>query len=370
MKILIVSLRGPTNADRRGGAQDYIECVASPWLEQDIVVDILCSQETLKGQLLPDTETVRGIKVHRVGSPGKLIVPLIKAVRRICHDYDVIVENIMGFPLLLPQFLPGDIRLIAIKHHFEGMSFLKGQGLLKGSIGIFLESVVQPFCYRSTPFVGVSKKTATEITGKWIRLRAPLEIVPPGIHLNPAELPENRSPTPMVLYYGSIDTGRKKIDHLIEAFRSVLSRVPDAQLVIGGDGPDRQSLEYQARGLPVRFAGFLSETEKHELLTSAWVFASPSLTEGFGITWVEANAYGIPVAGYDLGLDTVNQSCAIMVSKGNVAALAEAITTLLTDPQRRASMADAARSNAARFSWRSSSDKFMNFINKVAAAGH
>jgi glycosyltransferase involved in cell wall biosynthesis len=115
----------------------------------------------------------------------------------------------------------------------------------------------------------------------------------------------------------------------------------------------------------VHFAGFLSEVEKHELLASAWVFASPSLTEGFGITWIEANAYGIPVAGYDLGLDTVNDQCAIMVSKGDVHALAEAITTLLTDRDRLERMAKAARNNAARFSWSGSSEMFMNFINKV-----
>jgi glycosyltransferase involved in cell wall biosynthesis len=367
MRILIVSLRGPTNADRRGGAQDYIESVAAHWIASGNEVEILCSQETVRGELLPAHESKRGITITRVGNPASRIAPLLGKARSICGEYDLVVENIMGFPLLLPQFLPRGTKLIAIKHHFEGVSFLKSQGLLRGAVGLLLESVIQPYCYRNTAFVGVSRKTADEITGKWIGHRAALEIVPPGIDLDPATLAVNRSPTPLVLYFGSIDTGRKKIDHLIDAFRAVLEQVPDAQLVVGGDGPDREQLEARASGLPVRFTGFLTEQEKHALLTSAWVFASPSLTEGFGITWVEANAYGLPVAGYDLGLDTVDERCAIMVAKGDIAALSNAITTLLTDAELRARMAGAARSNAARFSWRNSSEKFLNFANKVAA---
>lgn len=366
MKILFVSLRGPTNADRRGGAQDYIESIGARWVEQGHAVTIACSQEVIHGSSLPGNEQVRGIQVIRTGSPSSRVYPLVKLTRRISPDFDLIIENIMGFPIFLPQFLPSGTPLIAIKHHFEGKAFIKGQGPIKGSVGLALESVFQPLMYRNTPFVGVSIKTANEIRDKWITPLGPLEIVPPGIDLDPDSLPPYRSEKPLVLYFGAIDTGRKRVDHLIEAFRRVIQMVPDAELVIGGDGPDRARLEKEASGLPVRFLGFISEEQKHALLSSAWLFASPSMTEGFGITWVEANAYGLPLVGYDLDLDTVNESCSIMVDRNDIRGLSNAMLQLINDEELRATMSVSARDNARRFSWDTSSHTFMEFAKLIS----
>lgn len=368
MRILIVSLRGPTNENRRGGAQDYVQYVATPWIEQGHNVTVLCSQELVENKLLPDNEIVSGIKIVRVGTPKHRIVPLLRETRQKMASADVVIENLMGFPLFLPIFLKQSKSLIALKHHFEGKSFVTSQGLIKGFIGRFLEEIMQPLIYRNTPFVVVSTKTLEEMNNKWIVPRAEIAIIPPGIA--PLKLSFNieKYIEPTVFYYGALDVGRKKVDHLIEAFRKVIDKVPTARLIIGGQGSDSDMLKKMSKDIPVRFWGFLSEEDKCELLERSWVFSSPSMTEGFGITWVEANAAGLPVVGYDLDLDTVNERCSIMVSKGDVEALATALIHLLTNDIVLQDMSRAAIENAKRFDWETSSQNFMNFINDAADA--
>ena len=172
----------------------------------------------------------------------------------------------------------------------------------------------------------------------------------------------------MILYCGALDLGRKRVDQLLEAFREVRNRLADARLVIAGSGPDAMALRSQAADLDVEFRGFVSDAEKLALLDETWVFCSPSESEGFGITWVEANARGVPVVAYELGLDTVTPACSAMVDVGDVPGLARALTSILTDETRRREMSGAARDNARRFSWTLSGRRFLDVLERELAA--
>ena len=364
MHILVITLRGPTNLNRRGGSQDYILQIAKRWITGGHRVTVVSGQEKLNGALLPQQEQVEGVAVHRTGTPRLRALSIIHAAKTYEPDADIVIENMMSFPLLLPMLLKRPHKLVAIRHHFEGWGFIKGQGLLKGGFGLIMEAVVQPLVYRNTPFVVVSKKTERELTHKWVAPRARLTLIPPGIDLDTSDLTSlpPRAEDPTILYLGALNISRKKPDHLIDAFRLVVEAVPGAKLLIGGSGPDKERLQKAAGGLPIRFLGFVSEQEKQRLFASEWLFASPSTSEGFGITWVEANAYGLPVVGYELGLDTVDHTCARMVAPGDITALAAALIELLSDHETRARMERAAYANAKRFDWDLSSARFLQFI--------
>lgn len=364
MKILIISLRGPTNADRRGGSQDYILNISKPWVKAGHQVVILCGQEYVDGKLLPVEESIQDIHVLRVGTAKNRAVPLMKAAAKMARDTDVVIENIMGFPLFTPLYVRHPVKLVAIKHHFEGINFIHSQGWLKGKFGLFLEGVLQPLLYRNTAFVVVSEKTKRELYSKWPGPRGAVAIVPPGIDIPSHRNSAQRTSVPSIVYVGALDTGRKRVDHLIEAFKVVGTKVPGASLYIGGRGPDADALVTLATGQAVEFLGFLTDDQKSDLLAKAWVFASPSTSEGFGITWVEANSFGVPVVGYDLGLDTVDDTCSRMVPVGDVNALASALVEILTDRQRWSEMSEAAYRNARRFEWGCSSGQFMEFIKR------
>jgi glycosyltransferase involved in cell wall biosynthesis len=89
----------------------------------------------------------------------------------------------------------------------------------------------------------------------------------------------------------------KRVDVGIEA----VSRIPNAHLVVAGDGPLRRSLDAQAdRLLPGRFTRLSVAPERMpELYRSADVFLHLSKEETFGNVFIESMASGLPVVGQD-----------------------------------------------------------------------
>lgn len=77
----------------------------------------------------------------------------------------------------------------------------------------------------------------------------------------------------------------------------------DRQLIIAGDGSERSTLEARADGCEnIEFVGYVSESQKRELLSGARAFVNNALAEDFGITTAEALASGTPVIGVREGM--------------------------------------------------------------------
>jgi glycosyltransferase involved in cell wall biosynthesis len=92
----------------------------------------------------------------------------------------------------------------------------------------------------------------------------------------------------------------KGIDVLIAALPAVLEKRA-VTLTVVGDGPERSSLEAAARGLPVSFAGQLSDpADVASFLRSLDVFVMPSRWEGLPNAVLEAQACGVPVVATDV----------------------------------------------------------------------
>lgn len=127
---------------------------------------------------------------------------------------------------------------------------------------------------------------------------APITIIPNGIDLKkyrPMRSQIQRG-VQTILFIGRLER-RKGVNHLIDAF--ALLNDENCQLLIAGNGPDRQKLENQVkrRNLKnVSFLGYVSEKEKIRLLREADVFCSPAIYgESFGIVLLEAMACGTPI---------------------------------------------------------------------------
>ena len=133
---------------------------------------------------------------------------------------------------------------------------------------------------------------------------------------------------------------------LIRAFKHVHDQVPDAALVIVGDGPLRGELERvaAAEGVAgaVRFLGDRSDVPR--LLQGMDLFALSSLSEGYSIALLEACAAGLPIVATRVGgnaeivRDGVNGA---LVSAGDPIVMAASITNLLQSSQRAESMGNA-----------------------------
>jgi phosphatidylinositol alpha-mannosyltransferase len=141
----------------------------------------------------------------------------------------------------------------------------------------------------------------------------PISIIPNGIDLTKYKSVKHKkdSTTKTILYIGRLER-RKGVEYLLQAYSLLVTRDFDVQLIIAGDGPDREKLEYLASDLDlgnVTFTGYVTEEEKLQLLTEADVFCSPALYgESFGIVLLEAMASGtVTVAGNNPGYASVLQ---------------------------------------------------------------
>ena len=146
---------------------------------------------------------------------------------------------------------------------------------------------------------------------------------------------------------------QKSLDVALRA----LARLPDVQLVLAGDGPERQRLHGLATELGldgrVRFLGPQPRQAIFELLAAADAVVLPSSWENFPHVLVEALAVGTPVVATDTGgvREIVDDGVAgLLVPAGDADALAAAVRRVLGDPELRARLAGAAAASVARFS--------------------
>lgn len=90
----------------------------------------------------------------------------------------------------------------------------------------------------------------------------------------------------------------KRVADLLEAFAQVIKKIPQAQLVIIGTGPQKTFLHQLAKNLRIDTAiSWRQNVTRSNLvstLKSAYLFCLPSLTEGFGLVTLEAMAAGVP----------------------------------------------------------------------------
>lgn len=145
---------------------------------------------------------------------------------------------------------------------------------------------------------------------------------------------------------------RKGFDQLILAFPKIQKVIPNAVLIIAGNGPEEGFLKKLAGGNSnIIFVGEISEKQKWAFYNLCDIFALPAReingdTEGFGIVYLEAAVFGKPsVAGRVGGVAeaVLDGETGFVVDGQNIAAIAEAIIKLLKDDNLRIEMGERAR---------------------------
>ncbi|GGX48603.1 colanic acid biosynthesis glycosyltransferase WcaL [Tateyamaria omphalii] len=156
-----------------------------------------------------------------------------------------------------------------------------------------------------------------------------------------------------LLFVGRL-AGVKGVPVLFDAIGRLRDLHPELHLTLIGDGPDRASLEARARaeGLNdvVSFLGYQSQDEVAAELARTDVFVLPSFAEGVPVVLMEAMAAQVPVvttqiAGVpELVEDGKNGR---LVAPGDADALVEALSELLSEPDKRRSLGAAGRSKVS-----------------------
>lgn len=364
MNITILSLRGPTKKlDIKGGAIDYIQEVAKYLVSEGNKVTILCGAEPKNN--LYDSENIDGVNIVRVGNSRWSIKSIWKYYKEnLRESTDILIENMISFPMY-GSLLKKNEKFYTIVHHLSDKEYFKTHNILIATLGYFMEKVTLRILYKGQKFIAVSDYTKGMLIKNGIKSEN-IDIVNPGMRENFFEAGE-KSNHPLIFYVGRYSAygGNKKVDHLIEAYKEIQKKYPDAELIIGGKGEGIEVLREQSKGLNVKFIGPISDEEKRSYMQKAWIFASPSLAEGFGITWIEANACGTPVVGYKIeGLNTVDDKSSRMVELGNINQLYYAMLNLINDKELRLELSNNGVEHAKKFGWSKVGEKFLHKIKK------
>jgi glycosyltransferase involved in cell wall biosynthesis len=261
-------------------------------------------------------------------------------------EFDVIITH--GDSLLLPLLGKPVVRVMHGSALGEALSATSPWRFLLQA-GVYCQELITGLVQRNC--VAVSHNTQSY--NPFLRL-----VIPNGVDLSvfyPA--PEFKTPEPSVAFVGALD-GRKRGMLLLECFvRDVLVRHPTAKLmVVGGTGPRMSGVTY---------ASGVSDAELAAVYRRAWIYASPSRYEGFGLPYVEAMASGTPVvATRNPGSREVldDGRCGLLVEDGE---FGTALAQLLGDTEARERMTRLGLERAQEYSLELTIDRYEALLAEI-----
>jgi starch synthase len=174
----------------------------------------------------------------------------------------------------------------------------------------------------------VGRITADSMTDDYDVPEERVSIVSGGSNFHPLPEPRPRTHEPVILFVGRF-WEHKGGPHLIEAFREIHSRLPEARLVVLGteDAPREPGVEV---------LGTIDDRARvAELYASAAVFCLPSRWEGFGGSLAEAMGYSLPCVTTAVGAlpeVVLDGETGLVVPREDAGALADALLRILEDP--------------------------------------
>jgi colanic acid/amylovoran biosynthesis glycosyltransferase len=225
--------------------------------------------------------------------------------------------------------------------------------------------------------IGVSGFITDELRGRGAPEHK-LRVHHQGIALGP---PRDSEPgAPCVLFVGR-HVAKKGLGDLLEAMATVRRAVPDARLLLVGDGPDRRIHEARARelGVEAEFLGWRTPEEVGRFMAAARVLCVPSRraengdAEGLPTVILEALACGLPVVGTrHSGIpEAIGPGRGgLLADERDVQGLARHLTAVLGDDDLWRRLSAAGRDNARHnFDPRRQTAELEGFYDEVLAAG-
>lgn len=198
-------------------------------------------------------------------------------------------------------------------------------------------------------FLSVSEYTASQIAANYQVPRERVTIL--GNAIDPIAPPENIHAThpsqkPVLVSISRLTTQsrHKNIDKVIQTLPTILESFPGTQYFIIGDGDLRRELESMVTELHlenfVHFLGSLDDAGKNSILEKSDIFILPSVGEGFGIVFLEAWQFYLPIITSNQGAapEIIEDGKGGLCVEPNPFAISQAVIQLLIDPEMRMKM--------------------------------
>lgn len=253
--------------------------------------------------------------------------------------------------------------------------YLKGFFFVIGNT--FLKSYFSHF-YQRMDAVIIPSKSMEKIIWQYRPLQA-LYTVPHGMELDPfyrTGIAKDRAefgfqPDDVLFVYVGRLWPEKNLPFLIESFARICQRYDNARLLLVGGGPERRKLTHQVTeagiGTKVHFTGAIDHSQLPQYYQAADIFISPSITETFGLTVIEAMASGLPVIGIDsVGIaDTVVHEVTGLLTMNDMENFTKAMGRMLVNRDLRQEMGKNALRESSKYRIESSVDKLLEVYQQA-----
>ncbi len=369
MKILALNWNDLKNP-YAGGAEVHLEELLRRLVGYGHEVTLFCSGfDNCTGE-----ETVEGIRIIRRGNRYNfnLIAPI--HLRKLAgqEKFDILIEDINKIPFYTPLYLK--LKTLVVVPHLFATTVFHEINFVLGTYIYLAEKPLIPL-YKGLKFNVISESTRDDIIKRGIPAQD-ISVIHCGIDrrtyaYDPA-VPKYDRPT--ILYLGRIKK-YKSVQDLIRAFKIVKAKLPDARLMVVGDGDYLGKLKSLAASLgladDVEFPGFVPSAEKVERMRRAHVATLPSLKEGWGLTNIEANSVGTAVvAANSPGLrDSVQDGrTGLLYEYGNIDQFADKLLSILSDAALRKGLEQGGLEWAETFNWDRAARKFETLLFETIGA--
>jgi glycosyltransferase involved in cell wall biosynthesis len=332
-----------------GGSEIHASTIAKYWAEAGLEITMRTSFAAGK----PQVAWRDGYRVIR--KAGRYLVFPRAAISEMLGWHggqDGVVEIWNGMPFFSPVWARKPN--ITFLHHVHAEMWQMTLPPRLAAAGNFLESKLAPRFYRHTPMVTLSGSSKHELVHELGFKEDRVTVVPPGV--DPRFSPGGaKAEKPLVIAVGRL-VPVKRFDLLLEALIALKARHPDLEAIIVGEGYKRDELEaqrYAARGEDwISLPGRLDDDEVLDLYRRAWVLASASAREGWGMTITEAAACATPavvtrIAGH---VDAVAEGRSGLVVDDRDE-MVSALDRVLGDTELREQLSRGAVEHAAAFTW-------------------
>ena len=355
--ILWLSWRDIKNPDSGGAEKVAIEA-ASRFVRYQIPVTIFSSHfANAKKQ-----EKIRGVKIIRRG--GLITCRLfafLYYIRR-AREFDLIIDEINTIPFF--SIFYAKHKTITLIHQLAREYWFTQTIWPISLIGFWLE----PFwlrLYRSRPTLALSVSTKADLVNLGF---TNVKIYQIGLDFKPQLVTKKEN---LILYIGRLIPAKGPQDAIC-AFGEIKNVLPKFRLIVAGKGKSNfiKSLKKLASNLKlensVKFAGFVPQPTKINLLKKSKIVLIPSVREGWCLVATEANALGCIPIGYNVpGLkNSIKSGYSGLLTKNNTHDLAQAATSILQNQNLRLKLIENGILWSKKFTWKNCYLDFKSFISK------
>ena len=335
--------------DEAGGSEVHAHNIASVWAQSGVEVTMRTSAAV--GQ--PPTAVREGYSVSRHGGrygvfPRSALVEISGRL----GPCDGLIEIWNGMPFFSPLWWRGP-RAIWL-HHIHGPMWAQTLAAPLAKIGVTIEERIAPRLYRHQPMVTLWPSSRDEMVDDLGFDADKVTVITPGV--DPFFSPGGtRSETPLAVAVGRL-APVKDFPRLVRLMAGARQRVPELELVIVGEGYERDRIlgtvaNHGAQDW-VHLVGRVSDEELRDLYRRAWLVSSASTREGWGMTLTEAAACGTPTVATDISghADAVDEGRSGLLGSSDEE-LADILVRVMTDEELRAGLQEGALARAAELGW-------------------